>query len=238
VNDPETGLVYMQARYDDPSGGRFLSPDPVGVSPGNVYTFNRYAYANNNPVVNIDPDGRSSMDDFCMGNMRCVSETPNDEQRMRRISQEIKPNNVPFGGNESVATIAGRVNGETSGMHDSRKENESLQSAQIKIATVRLNGILKWGKAVQAHASLASPMMSGPGYKSALRAVQTAIAEKMNGIDDTFGVDPSKGGAIFYNMRTPSQAVGDSPFWGSNPHTVSGPFASPTIYTYIVTYGE
>lgn len=59
VNDPETGLIYMQQRYDSPSEGRFLSPDPVGVSPGDVFSFNRYAYANDNPIVNIDPTGRT-----------------------------------------------------------------------------------------------------------------------------------------------------------------------------------
>jgi RHS repeat-associated protein len=59
VNDPESGLVYMQARYYDPSVGRFLSTDPVGPSPGNLSHFNRYDYANNNPILNIDPDGRN-----------------------------------------------------------------------------------------------------------------------------------------------------------------------------------
>lgn len=58
VNDPETGLVYMQARYYDPGVGRFLSVDPVGVSAGNVFNINRYIYANANPISNIDPDGR------------------------------------------------------------------------------------------------------------------------------------------------------------------------------------
>ena len=58
VNDPDTGLVYMQARYYDPAVGRFLSVDPVGPSPGGLFHFNRYDYADNNPVVNIDPDGR------------------------------------------------------------------------------------------------------------------------------------------------------------------------------------
>jgi RHS repeat-associated protein len=58
VNDPDTGLVYMQARYYDPNG-RFLSADPVGPVPGNVYSFNRYDYANNNPVINIDPTGKT-----------------------------------------------------------------------------------------------------------------------------------------------------------------------------------
>ncbi len=59
VNDPDTGLVYMQARYYDPVVGRFLSVDPVGPSPGNLFHFNRYDYADNNPIGNIDPDGRS-----------------------------------------------------------------------------------------------------------------------------------------------------------------------------------
>lgn len=59
VRDPESGLVYMQQRYYQPIGV-FLSPDPVMPSPGNVFSFNRYAYANNNPVDNIDPTGRNA----------------------------------------------------------------------------------------------------------------------------------------------------------------------------------
>jgi RHS repeat-associated protein len=58
VNDPDTGLVYMQARYYDPSVGRFLSADPVTPSPGNTFNFNRYNYTSNNPINHIDPDGR------------------------------------------------------------------------------------------------------------------------------------------------------------------------------------
>lgn len=37
---------------------RFLSVDPVPTDPNNGQNFNRYAYANNNPYKNIDPDGR------------------------------------------------------------------------------------------------------------------------------------------------------------------------------------
>ncbi len=54
--DP-SGLVYMGARYYDPEIGRFLSMDPASFSPGNVQSFNRYAYANNNPYRYVDPDG-------------------------------------------------------------------------------------------------------------------------------------------------------------------------------------
>lgn len=58
VNDPDTGLVYMQARYYDPAIGRFLSVDPVAPSAGSLYTFDRYNYANDNPIRYTDPDGR------------------------------------------------------------------------------------------------------------------------------------------------------------------------------------
>ena len=58
VNDPETGLVYMQARYYDPAVGRFLSVDPVTAAENPAAAFNRYWYANNNPIRFTDPDGR------------------------------------------------------------------------------------------------------------------------------------------------------------------------------------
>jgi RHS repeat-associated protein len=60
VNDVDSGLVYMQARYYDPSVGRFVNVDPVSGAAGNVTSQNRYAYALDNPVINVDPDGREA----------------------------------------------------------------------------------------------------------------------------------------------------------------------------------
>lgn len=57
VNDPETGLVYMQARYYDPTVGRFMSPDPAPPVPGNLSYMNRYAYVGDNPITRDDPSG-------------------------------------------------------------------------------------------------------------------------------------------------------------------------------------
>jgi RHS repeat-associated protein len=61
VEDAATGLTYMQARYYDPVIGRFLSIDPVGFSPGRPDMFNRYAYAANDPVNMMDPDGGQAL---------------------------------------------------------------------------------------------------------------------------------------------------------------------------------
>lgn len=57
INDSDTGIVYMQARYYDPAIGRFLSGDPVGFASGGPAYFNRYAYVMNNPLSMVDPTG-------------------------------------------------------------------------------------------------------------------------------------------------------------------------------------
>jgi RHS repeat-associated protein len=60
--DEASGLSYMGARYYDPLLGRFVGQDPEGFSPENIHSFNRYAYANNNPFKFVDPDGHSPVD--------------------------------------------------------------------------------------------------------------------------------------------------------------------------------
>uniref|UniRef100_UPI002ABE818B RHS repeat-associated core domain-containing protein n=1 Tax=Burkholderia cepacia TaxID=292 RepID=UPI002ABE818B len=51
--DRETGLHYNLFRYYDPDIGRFITPDPIGLSGGGL---NLYQYARN-PISWIDPWG-------------------------------------------------------------------------------------------------------------------------------------------------------------------------------------
>jgi RHS repeat-associated protein len=63
VYDPLSGLNYMQARYQNPNRGQFLSEDPVFL--GNPkdqnlqvpQSLNVYGYANGNPITLKDPSG-------------------------------------------------------------------------------------------------------------------------------------------------------------------------------------
>jgi len=57
--DDETGLVFLGARYYNPSLGRFITPDTVVQAPSNPQTLNRYTYCNNNPVNLVDTTGHS-----------------------------------------------------------------------------------------------------------------------------------------------------------------------------------
>jgi RHS repeat-associated protein len=58
----EAGRSVTQRYYSSPIG-RFLSPDPGGMktaNPRNPTSWNRYAYANDDPVNRIDPRGADS----------------------------------------------------------------------------------------------------------------------------------------------------------------------------------
>jgi RHS repeat-associated protein len=54
--DAETGLLNLNARYQDPILGRFFSPDGWDPTEPGVGT-NRYAYAGNDPINWSDPSG-------------------------------------------------------------------------------------------------------------------------------------------------------------------------------------
>jgi RHS repeat-associated protein len=56
--DAETGLMYLHARYFDPALGRFPTPDTWDPILAGV-DFNRYVYANNDPVNKSDPNGHA-----------------------------------------------------------------------------------------------------------------------------------------------------------------------------------
>jgi len=63
---PAVGQDYAGARYYNNNLGRFWSPDPAGVKavrPKNPTSWNRYAYANDDPVNRNDPSGRDPFDE-------------------------------------------------------------------------------------------------------------------------------------------------------------------------------
>ena len=56
----QNGLLYMRARYYSPDLKRFVNMDIIAGEITDPATLNRYAYANGNPVSNIDPFGLSA----------------------------------------------------------------------------------------------------------------------------------------------------------------------------------
>ena len=51
-------MYYLKTRYYDPQIGRFVSMDDVAyIDPETIGGTNLFAYCNNNPVMNVDPNG-------------------------------------------------------------------------------------------------------------------------------------------------------------------------------------
>ncbi|MBY0578934.1 MAG: RHS repeat-associated core domain-containing protein [Burkholderiales bacterium] len=63
----EVGVINMNGRMYDPLLGRFMSADPSIQSPYNLQSYNRYAYAWNDPMGGIDPSGYSFLGDVFGG---------------------------------------------------------------------------------------------------------------------------------------------------------------------------
>ncbi len=57
VEDTETGFYYNYHRYYNPKIGRYTQPDPIGLAGG----INPYVYADNNPIMNVDPSGQNAI---------------------------------------------------------------------------------------------------------------------------------------------------------------------------------
>lgn len=62
--DDETGFYYMKRRYYSPELGRFLTPDPLSLYQPHKFLSNPkalhpYAYAGNDPLNHVDPEGLS-----------------------------------------------------------------------------------------------------------------------------------------------------------------------------------
>ena len=54
----DNGLVFLRARYYDPTTGRFLSRDTYLGSLNDPLAQHLYVYVGNNPVLYVDPSGR------------------------------------------------------------------------------------------------------------------------------------------------------------------------------------
>jgi len=60
--DSDTGLIYLRARWMNPTLGRFQSMDTFEGEPENPLTLSKYEFTSNNPENDIDPSGNDLTD--------------------------------------------------------------------------------------------------------------------------------------------------------------------------------
>jgi RHS repeat-associated protein len=84
--DSESGLDNFGLRYDSSSLGRFMSPDSIANDweLANPQTWNRYAYARNNPLAYVDPDGAA---------VELIGQTDEERKKALAVLQATRGNN-------------------------------------------------------------------------------------------------------------------------------------------------
>ncbi len=112
--DSLSQLYYYNARYYDPTIGRFISPDSMVPDTTNPQAWNRYSYVVNNPLRYTDPTGqcykwaksachffRQASQDLNQLARRAIDTTVNQSERASMQDQQAwnVENNSTFGSN-------------------------------------------------------------------------------------------------------------------------------------------
>lgn len=135
--DSESGLDFAQARYYNPTHGRFTSVDPMTASATirNPQTFNRYSYVLNSPYKFVDPLGLISSStgacgQYCLGNDRADGLTQFDCLSCRSGFVSWDPNaETPAAESQSNHASQSGAIAVTTALHEATHSNDSESSA-------------------------------------------------------------------------------------------------------------
>lgn len=188
VNDPDTGLIYMQHRYYDSTTGRFLSVDAVPPAAGNLTSFNRYSYVGDNPIMRIDPTG----DYLCGGSKaQCskistaLSDTATAASKLPAGSkgQGILNDVVAFYGKEGVDNHVNVAFGPANGNNSITETKGNSPEDRVTTITFNLKSIAVAG--------------SYPGTNTKTELAGAVAHEGQNGITGRFFGQPSNHATLF-----------------------------------------
>ena len=119
-------MYYLQSRYYNGSWGRFINADALIGQPGDILSFNMFAYCGNNPVIMEDPNGyrfditggRDNVDHISMAIQSQYPAIAKNVQKKKIISSINKSNEqiksavkgeVGGGADKIVAKVANKI---------------------------------------------------------------------------------------------------------------------------------
>ncbi|HVU18423.1 MAG TPA: RHS repeat-associated core domain-containing protein [Candidatus Didemnitutus sp.] len=122
----DIGLIHMNGRIYDPLLGRFLSADIMVQFPGDLQSYNRYSYVDNNPLSDTDSSGFAADQ----------KETP--EQKAEREAQEAatrKRVEDSALGTSAHDQILGNLHGEDANIAAGKAANDGAKKSQAASTT-------------------------------------------------------------------------------------------------------
>lgn len=141
--DPETSLIYFGRRYYDPSLGKWLTHDPLGLKAGP----NLYAYVFNNPLRKIDLYGLVDQEnDYAQvdNNTTCEGyggqdQRPDSSTHTDRHSRDENSSSIDYNTSSAATTDF-----EPSPLEDGEEdENSASQTVKEHILSTIINSIIR-----------------------------------------------------------------------------------------------
>ncbi|UPG87751.1 RHS repeat-associated core domain-containing protein [Luteibacter aegosomatis] len=145
LDDPDSGLIYMQARYYDSVVGRFISVDPHVPVAGDLAKVNRFVYVNDNPAGMTDPDGREaacvSQPSHCRSMGEGIVEAPG---AIADVAESVNENVItpiiaanPAAFEEASLALKG-VSSAMRAISMARAAETAVESAEVPLATAEV----------------------------------------------------------------------------------------------------
>lgn len=123
--DTDTGLTYLRARYYDPKTGRFTARDDLVQGGPGTQGFNRYAYANNNPVNWTDPSGH------LLDTIADVASIGYDTYRLVKDGKKNRKENLAALGADAAGALIPFGTGFGAGVRAASKGDEALKAVKM-----------------------------------------------------------------------------------------------------------
>jgi RHS repeat-associated protein len=231
ANDTVSALAsdryYDHARYHVGGLARFLSPDVVRGNVEQPGSWNRYVYSQNNPLRNVDPDGRQSCD--------LVSRDPNvmyltgqiSIQELRARPAEVAPlgaavvvGGLAFFAPEMAVAVAAR------GM-------PVLSPFAGRIASFFDRQQILLGETMKDRVEAVASSTGARNFGTESKHVAQMLAEDVRWLQTQI----DKGVRIFDISINPARVGGRSPFYGAEV-SVLARNGMKRVFSHLVTVGE
>lgn len=217
--DAETNLDFAQARYFENQQGRFSSIDPLMASgrPGNPQTWNRYAYALNNPTRFTDPSGMVEGDQQTTGQPQPQATPTPAPPAPQATPPPAQPQVVDLRKDPTIAKDVANIKGTP--LPDGTKPVLTNVQTSVGNETQVNNGtvITGYGEELKNFTGTVRPVAYIPldqggnimGQGNDLYLVeQVRLAPGTTGeLPNTSGVAPSPPGGVFIDLQTLPQGT-------------------------------